>query len=407
MPPLAALARSAEPGASVAQRSYGFEESWLTAAAEAKRGAAPAYHLLLLLMLLLLLRGQPALGGCAVCSRTRGGGAAAAAAAAVAATYGTSAGGGSGSSGGDAHSANSSGGSGGGGGDSVSSRGGGGAPALLSPGLEARLRQLHARCGAMEAQLAGSGGDAPDGGGGGGGGGAGPPSLREVGREYSRLRPLAAAYDKLQAVRQEASCPVAAPLAPVVAWSYGRTSRFTLSLSHSMTLSDLASLARDPDPAVRALAAEESEALRQQAAALSRQVLLALLPRDPREGRPVLLELRAGAGGDEAALFAGELLGMYQRFAQPNLSHHTVMDTRPDPPTRLSYCLPYAVRQGRVTDHRIHLTLHDLPGVLAGGEALGRLVEALRAAREDAALAALAEEAEAEAKEGGRGVKRA
>ncbi len=52
---------------------------------------------------------------------------------------------------------------------------------------------------------------------------------------------------------------------------------------------------------------------------------------------------------------------------------------------------PPPPRQGRVTDHRIHLTLHDLESVLEGGEGLERLVEALRAAREEEALKRLAE----------------
>jgi len=69
------------------------------------------------------------------------------------------------------------------------------------------------------------------------------------------------------------------------------------------------------DPEMRPLAEEElariSEHLPEEEAAL----LLALLPRDEADTRPVLLEIRPGIGGEEAALFAGDLLRMYMRYA--------------------------------------------------------------------------------------------
>lgn len=62
--------------------------------------------------------------------------------------------------------------------------------------------------------------------------------------------------------------------------------------------------------------------LRPQGSSLTRQLLLSLLPPDPRASRPALLEVRAGAGGEEATLFAAELLAMYERYAQVR---HVVM----------------------------------------------------------------------------------
>ena len=64
------------------------------------------------------------------------------------------------------------------------------------------------------------------------------------------------------------------------------------------------------------LAAEELESLADQLATLRQRLTLALLPRDPRDERSVMLEIRAGAGGDEACLWAGDLARLYERYAQ-------------------------------------------------------------------------------------------
>ena len=65
-----------------------------------------------------------------------------------------------------------------------------------------------------------------------------------------------------------------------------------------------------------ALAQEDLAELATRIGALEEQLTLALLPRDPRDERSVMLEIRAGAGGDEAALWAGDLARMYERYAQ-------------------------------------------------------------------------------------------
>ena len=74
----------------------------------------------------------------------------------------------------------------------------------------------------------------------------------------------------------------------------------------------------DPDPDVRELAKAEIEPLEQRIDAARQALRLLLLPRDPYEGRPLMLEIRAGTGGDEAALFAGDLFRMYTRFGEAN-----------------------------------------------------------------------------------------
>jgi peptide chain release factor 1 len=70
------------------------------------------------------------------------------------------------------------------------------------------------------------------------------------------------------------------------------------------------------DPEMRSLAEEELPALKSALAASEHAVQLALLPKDAADARPALLEIRPGTGGDEASLFAGDLLRMYQRYAE-------------------------------------------------------------------------------------------
>jgi peptide chain release factor 1 len=74
-------------------------------------------------------------------------------------------------------------------------------------------------------------------------------------------------------------------------------------------------LVRDADPELRALAEEELVAARARRDELESGLQLLLLPKDPRDGANVFLEIRAGTGGDEAAIFAGDLFRMYSRYA--------------------------------------------------------------------------------------------
>jgi peptide chain release factor 1 len=75
-------------------------------------------------------------------------------------------------------------------------------------------------------------------------------------------------------------------------------------------------LARDPDPATRALGEEEKKTLTGKLDAEEHELARLLLPRDPRDERNIFLEIRAGTGGDEAAIFAGDLFRMYARYAE-------------------------------------------------------------------------------------------
>ena len=71
----------------------------------------------------------------------------------------------------------------------------------------------------------------------------------------------------------------------------------------------------DPDPDMRALAAEEAARLKEELPAAEHRLAIAMLPRDAADSRPAMLEIRAGTGGDEAALFAADLYRMYERYA--------------------------------------------------------------------------------------------
>ncbi|SEW06674.1 bacterial peptide chain release factor 1 (bRF-1) [Cognatiyoonia koreensis] len=79
-------------------------------------------------------------------------------------------------------------------------------------------------------------------------------------------------------------------------------------------ISDTEAMLRDPE--MRALAEAELPDLRSRLETAEEEVQLALLPKDAADARPALLEIRPGTGGDEAALFAGDLLRMYQRYAE-------------------------------------------------------------------------------------------
>ena len=71
----------------------------------------------------------------------------------------------------------------------------------------------------------------------------------------------------------------------------------------------------DADPEMRALAQEEIERLKSELPDVEQRLAVAMLPRDAADARPAMLEIRAGTGGDEAALFAADLFRMYERYA--------------------------------------------------------------------------------------------
>jgi peptide chain release factor 1 len=94
-------------------------------------------------------------------------------------------------------------------------------------------------------------------------------------------------------------------------------------------IEDARALLEEKDPEIREMAKEELPRLRERRAELERELRLLMLPKDPADDRNVILEIRQGVGGDEAGLFAAELLRMYLRYAERQgwkveiLSQHT------------------------------------------------------------------------------------
>jgi peptide chain release factor 1 len=102
--------------------------------------------------------------------------------------------------------------------------------------------------------------------------------------------------------------------------------------AYRQTEKDLANaqeMARDTDPDIRAMANEELPDLQHQLEAQEHTLQTLLLPRDPRDENNAFLEIRAGTGGDEAAIFAGDLLRMYLRYAELNHWRSEIINERP------------------------------------------------------------------------------
>ncbi|HFE66401.1 MAG TPA: peptide chain release factor 1 [Chloroflexi bacterium] len=108
--------------------------------------------------------------------------------------------------------------------------------------------------------------------------------LTELARERSELGPLVEAYQEYQRVNQE--------------------------LAEAQEMIEL-----ENDPEMVALAQEEIKPLTQQRERLEKQMRKLLVPKDPRDDKNVFIEIRAGTGGDEAGIFAADLLRMYTRYA--------------------------------------------------------------------------------------------
>ena len=132
---------------------------------------------------------------------------------------------------------------------------------------DARLHQLAARFAEIEARLASGQLEGKD--------------FIAASRDYSELEPVAKAAETVAALRGE--------------------------------IAELETLLDDPD--MRAIAAEELGELNAKLPEAEHALAIAMLPRDSADSRSAMLEIRAGTGGDEAALFAADLLRMYERYA--------------------------------------------------------------------------------------------
>jgi peptide chain release factor 1 len=109
-------------------------------------------------------------------------------------------------------------------------------------------------------------------------------AFAKLAKEYADLGPIVAKAREVQGLRQE--------------------------------VTQLTALANDPDPEVRSLAGDELVEKKRRLPDAEHELSILMLPKDAADQGSALLEIRAGTGGEEAALFAGDLLDMYRRYAQ-------------------------------------------------------------------------------------------
>ena len=110
--------------------------------------------------------------------------------------------------------------------------------------------------------------------------------FRDLSREYSTLEPVVSTWRQFQ--------------------------------ENETAMTDARQMMDDSDPGMKSLAAEELAETSQRQEKLEKDLRLLLLPRDPDDDNNIFLEIRAGTGGDEAGLFAGDLFRMYTRYAEQN-----------------------------------------------------------------------------------------
>jgi len=92
--------------------------------------------------------------------------------------------------------------------------------------------------------------------------------------------------------------------------------RSYLEIQHELKDNRELADAKDEDPDIREMAEQEIPQLKQQLDELEKQIQLLLIPKDPDDSRNTIIEIRAGTGGDEAALFARDLFQMYAHFSE-------------------------------------------------------------------------------------------
>jgi peptide chain release factor 1 len=135
-----------------------------------------------------------------------------------------------------------------------------------------------------------------------------------------RLEKLSDRFEEVGRLLNTADIAGGSPQFRDLSVEYARLEPLALSLRQYHDLErDLASareMLADPDADMRSLGQEELERLQRELAATEAQLRSLLIPKDPRDDRGLFLEVRAGTGGDEAALFAGDLFRMYARYAE-------------------------------------------------------------------------------------------
>jgi peptide chain release factor 1 len=142
----------------------------------------------------------------------------------------------------------------------------------MKPSIQSRLEQLNERYEEVSALLSDQGTIANQ------------DRFRDLSKEFAEIEPIVHCFK---------------------AWQQARAD-----------VEEASELARDGDADMRAMAEEELAAAEQKSEELDIELQRLMLPKDPNDGKNVFLEIRAGTGGDEAAIFAGDLFRMYLRYAE-------------------------------------------------------------------------------------------
>ncbi|MEE2025340.1 MULTISPECIES: peptide chain release factor 1 [Alkalimonas] len=137
---------------------------------------------------------------------------------------------------------------------------------------------------------------------------------------YSKLEALTERYEEVQALLSDASIIANQERFRELSKEYSQLEDVSKAFVHyqqtEQALAETELMQQDSDPDVREMAQDEYKELKQQLEALQAELQILMLPRDPNDSNNCFLEIRAGAGGDEAAIFAGDLFRMYSRFAE-------------------------------------------------------------------------------------------
>ncbi|HKV97149.1 MAG TPA: peptide chain release factor 1 [Gammaproteobacteria bacterium] len=164
--------------------------------------------------------------------------------------------------------------------------------------------------------------------------------FRDLSQEYARLAPLTQGFRTWQSVETD--------------------------------LASARAMAGDGDAALRTLAEEEQRAAELRLAALEPRLLALLLPSDPHDAGNLFLEIRAGTGGDEAALFAGDLFRMYARYAETRGWRLEVMSENPGEHGGYKEIISRVIGQGAYSRLKFESGVHRVQRV-PQTEAQGRI----------------------------------
>jgi peptide chain release factor 1 len=134
--------------------------------------------------------------------------------------------------------------------------------------------------------------------------------LKEIEKRYNELSALLASPELLADSRSYRKCAKERAEIEEVVAAWEEVKRVEEALKEATLLMET------KDEELRELAREEAEGLKKKKETLERKLNLLLLPRDPNDEKNIMIEIRAGAGGEEAALFAAELFRMYARYAE-------------------------------------------------------------------------------------------